>query len=171
MALLVQDDSASVDGANAYVTVAEFKAYHDARGNDYSTYSDTDIEEAIVDATDFMDGRWYFVGSQYRPGQRTAWPRLNAFDSSDNLRQGVPIEVKDACCEYAFVALSQELDPDPERDDTGQPVSKKVDKVDVLMEERTYAGAAAYRRPRYPKGDDRLMTTGLVLSPGDLDRG
>lgn len=62
MALTVQNSDGSVSGANAYVTLAEFKSYHGDRGNDYSAFSDPQINSAIIRATDFIDTRFAFRG-------------------------------------------------------------------------------------------------------------
>lgn len=169
MAFTVQDDSGSVADANAYVTATEFKSYHADRGNDYSTYGTGDIQKAIVRATDFLDHRFNFVGDAVSETQRTQWPRLSAVDSDGNTRIGVPQEVKDACCEYAFIALGTTLDPTPERDDTGRSVSAKSSKVGPIAESVTYAGIASYESPEYPVADRKLSA--LVEPTGWAMRG
>jgi len=78
MTLIVQDDNGIIVGANAYITVAEFKAYHDARGGSYVGKSDPDIEKAIILATDYLDDRFNYVGRRRNLEQDTAWPRNNA---------------------------------------------------------------------------------------------
>lgn len=62
MALKVQNSQGTVVGANAYITLAEFKSYHDDRGNDYSGFTDPKISAAIVLATDYLDTRFSFLG-------------------------------------------------------------------------------------------------------------
>jgi hypothetical protein len=80
MAFNVQNDDGTVVDANAYIDVATFKAYHDSRGNDYSAYSDTLIQKAIVRATDFVDTRFTYKGVKLNTDpenapQFTQWPR------------------------------------------------------------------------------------------------
>lgn len=169
MAFLVQDDSGSVAGANAYLTVAEFKAYHDDRGNSYVGFDDTAIQRAIVKATDYMDRRFSFVGYQEGEEQRTMWPRIDAFDEDDHLVEGIPDRVKEACAEYAIVALSATLNPTPTRDATGRDVQAKSSTVGPISESITYAGGAVFSGPKYPIADAKLL--GLIVSAGEIRRG
>lgn len=164
----VQDDSGSIDNANAYITVAEFKSYHNARGNDFSGGGSA-IEKAIVEATDFLDRRWAFVGIRLTSDQSTEWPRRDAIDDQEYHRTGVPAEVKEACAEYAIVALSGDLDPTPTRDDAGRIVESKTEKVGPIMEAKKYVPGAYYSSPEYPVADRKLR--GLVTAPGWADRG
>jgi hypothetical protein len=43
MTLIVQNDAGDAAGANGYISVAEFKTYHDARGNSYAGKTDDQI--------------------------------------------------------------------------------------------------------------------------------
>lgn len=162
MAFTVQNDQGNVVGANAYISEAFFVAYHADRGNTYTATS-TEIEQAIIKATDYLDQRFTFIGEKPDQSQTTEWPRLDAEDRNDNLRTGVPQEIKEATAEYALIALTQELNPAPTRDDTGALVSQRTDTVGPITESRTYANAASFSQPDYPKGDNKLISTGLVV--------
>jgi hypothetical protein len=70
MALILQNSTGTVSGANAYLTVAAFKAYHDSRGNDYAGKTDDQIAAAIVRGTDFIDTRFSFRGIKQPNGVR-----------------------------------------------------------------------------------------------------
>lgn len=50
------------DGANAYISVDQFKQYHNSRGNDYSDSPVESIQYAIVKATDYIDQKYRFKG-------------------------------------------------------------------------------------------------------------
>jgi len=170
MAFLVQNDNGTTAGANAYVTVAEFRTYHNDRGNDFSAYSLTDIEGAIVRATDYLDTRFTFVGYRTSLPQRTAWPRMDAEDADENDVSGtIPQEIKDACCEYAFIALSQILNPSPTYDDRGRLVQSKSETVGPISETTVYGGGGIVM-PTYPAADRRLSASGLVIPPGTIWR-
>jgi len=158
MAFSVQTDNGTVAGANAYITAQEFKDYHGDRGNSYSGGTG-DIQKAIVRATDYLDQRFNFVGEMASVDQRTQWPRYDAEDSSENLRVGIPQEVKDACAEYALIALSQELNPTPT---VGSSVKRKREKVGPIEEETEYTGSAT-PLPTYPVADQRLYASGLAM--------
>jgi hypothetical protein len=163
---LVQDDAGSVLDAVSYVTVAEFRAHHLARGTDVSTYTDSQVEAALTKATDYMDGRFGFIGEKPVTDQRTQWPRVNAIDVYDRLRSGIPLEVKEAQHEYAFIALTSELNPSPTRDATGRVIQSKSVVVGPIEKSITYAGSASFSLPKYPKADSRLRP---VLSAGGLE--
>ncbi len=62
---IVQDNVGGVANANAYVTLAAFKQYHDNRGNDYTTggYTDPQLQTAVVRATQYLDNRFSFPGT------------------------------------------------------------------------------------------------------------
>jgi hypothetical protein len=164
----VQNDGGTIDNANAYVTVAEFKAYHKARDNDFDG-GGGEIEKAIVTATDYLDDRWEFVGVRLTRDQATEWPRRDAEDSQGYVWTGVPTKVKEACSEYALIALSGDLDPTPERDVSGRTVSSKREKVGPIEESKSFSGSALYSPPEYPVADRKLA--GLTTASGYADRG
>lgn len=170
MTLLVQDDSGSVDGANAYVTAAFFDSYHLDRGNSLVGFTTEQREQAIVRATDYLDQRFRFIGDRTRVAQRTAWPRLSAEDADGNWRGGIPTEIKEACAEYALVALTQALNPTPTRDPTGVSVIAKSERVGPISEFTQYGDGGALALPSYPAADTRLRASGLVVSGRDLKR-
>ena len=170
MAFTVQNDQGSVTGANAYVDVAFFKAYHEERGN---TFVDDDekIEQAIIKATDYLDHRFNFVGSRSQGrSQTTEWPRRDAWDVNEDLVNGIPVEVKEACCEYALIAQQMTLNPTPTRDASGAAIQAKSESVGPISRSVTYVGGAAFSMPKYPVADSRLKRTGLVISGGTFQR-
>ncbi len=172
MVLIVQDNTGSVPGANAYISVQDFKSYHDDRGQSYNGHTDAQIEAAIVRATDYIDQRFVFVGKK-RLGrdQTTEWPRTDAWDRDRYYITDIPPEVKEACAEYALRALAVELNPDPERDASGAAVLSKSESVGPISQSVTFAGGAVFQMPKYPAADQRLIKAGLVRSGGAVLRG
>lgn len=176
MTLIVQTDNGAEAGANAYIDVAWFKAYHDARGNDYTAATDDPaIERAIIRATDYLDTRFKFVGRR-RNGrdQTTEWPRTNAYDSGRNYVNDVPEEVKEATAEYALRAIAQTLVEDPTRDPSGRDVESRSESVGPIKEAVTYAQdgvGSAFSMPKYPLADRKLTKAGLTTSGGTVLRG
>jgi hypothetical protein len=77
---LVVETGAGLSNADAFGSLADFKTYHDARGNSYATYPDADIEKAIRRATDFLCRYYTFVGTKKTKAQALAWPRAKAED-------------------------------------------------------------------------------------------
>lgn len=175
MGFVVQaDGGASTPGANAYITVAFFKGYHEDRGNALPASpapADADIEKAIIRATDYLDGRFRFVGRRvYGRDQSTEWPRTNAYDIDRRYVNGIPDEIKEATAEYALRALTGALNPDPERDASGAVIVSKSEQVGPISESVTFAAGGAFVMPKYPAADSKLRRTGLVQSGGDVIR-
>lgn len=174
MAFTPQDSTGLVAGANAYITVAEFKAYHDDRGNSYAAApTDPDIEKAIVRASDYLDERFSFVGTRrnLRPVQTTEWPRTGAYDRDGAAVNDIPDAVKEATAEYALRAISAALNPDPDRDTSGAAVAKKAEAVGPISESVEFVGGAVFVMPKYPAADQKLRRAGLVRSGGTVLRG
>ena len=142
MALIEQDNTGTVSGANAYIPVAYFKAYHDARGNSYFAYTDTEMDNAIIRSTDYVDARFNFVGSKLNGrDQTTEWPRSSAIDRSGWYVQDIPEEIKDGVSEYALKALSVGLMTDPVTDKTGQEVSSTETKAGPITKKVSYVSS------------------------------
>ncbi len=105
MALVVTPGAANAD---AYGTLAAFKAYCDGMGLSYEGKLDPVLEGAIRRATVWLDGKY-----QHRwPGNRLngraqsrAWPRIDAYDVSEELIDSatIPPEVVSASFEAAWV--------------------------------------------------------------------
>jgi hypothetical protein len=123
MALIVEDGTGKPD-ANSYVSEAECTAYLAARGKAIAGSK----EVAIIKAMDFMRqnyrGRWQ--GIKKTDAQALDWPRYDVVvDGYSVLSTIVPIEVKNACCELAFRADTEDLMPDLTQ-------GVKREKIDVI---------------------------------------
>jgi len=73
MALVVEDGS-NVSGANTYVTLAEYKAWADARGITYP--NDDTTTQHIYRAMDFIE-RQNYQGRKANETQPLQWPRTD----------------------------------------------------------------------------------------------
>lgn len=113
MAIIVEDGTLVTD-ANAYITVAFFRAWHAARGIaaaavDTGAYGEALIEAAIVKATDYVDKRFgtKFVGDLRDRDQSLMWPRSDAWTNQGDYIQTttIPKELKRGVVEYALIAL------------------------------------------------------------------
>jgi len=164
MAFVIQDPVTPKTDANAYISVAEFATYHTDRGNAYSA-TDTEIEQAIVRATDYIDARWTFAGSRKDADQSTECPRSGVYaQDTGYLLDGYPEELKQACAEYALAALSASLYPSPNVDSTGRTVRKTRKKADVIEKETEYANPATIGWTSYPLADGFMKRTRLLAS-------
>jgi len=169
VAFVVQDPLIPTDTANAYISVQRFKDYHTERGNGY-TASDTEIEQAIVRATDYMDARWTFAGYRLDEDtpQSTECPRAGVYDPVSSWElDGYPEELEEACAEYALAALTASLYPSPNVDNSGQQVKSIRKKADVLEKETEYFGPSASDKQvwtKYPLADGKMKRTKLLAS-------
>lgn len=171
MTITVQSSAGDVANANSYVTVAEFKSYCDGMKFDYSIVDDdTYIEAGLVKALRYMEGRFRSrtKGEIMLSGQTTTFPRRYLYDELGAAINGIPQQIKDAQCEYAFRALATDLAPDPVTDSTGAKVLSRSQSVGSLSESVTYeaGGGVSTLRP-YPVAD--MMVT-PYLKPGGVMR-
>lgn len=162
MAFTVEDGT-GLTNANAYITVAEFKAFHDDRGNDYATDfpDDAAIQKAIVSATDYIDNNNSFKGCREFPEnpQALAFPRTDICYDGEELPT-VPNQLKNACAEYAIRATpGTTLQPDPEIDDSGRVVTKVKEVIGPIEEEKEWSDSSSANfiiKHPYPEADNWL---------------
>ena len=122
MAFTVEDGT-GLANANAYISVAYADAYHEERGNDAWTGTDTVKQQAIVQATDYVETRW---GQKFRgtpefldTPQALAFPRVCIYDRYGGAITGVPEVLRHAVAELSLRALTQALMPDGDRPASG----------------------------------------------------
>lgn len=168
--IAIQNDDGSVSGANSYVSLAEFLSYQNQRGRSVE-YDAQKIKQALIRACDYMDMRFRYVGSKLLARQQTTeWPRYGAYDSDGELVEGVPIEVKNAQCEYAARALVGELSPDPKVDSSGFAISEKSTKIGPMQKTVKYANDPYTTKAEfasYPAADAYLrkfVVSGMIKS-------
>lgn len=82
---VVVEDGSGVSGANAYVSVSDWKAYADQQGWEYTTtaYSNDQIGSAIIRGRAWLDAAYRSRCPGYRTAgrqQSTAWPRTDVID-------------------------------------------------------------------------------------------
>ena len=94
MAFTVEDGTV-VDGANAFISLAEANAYWDDRGPsaEWTAASDAVKQQAIVKATEYINFAFAWVSEEAVSGQSLAWPRYD-YD-------GLPSELKAATARLA----------------------------------------------------------------------
>ena len=101
-------------------------------------------------------------GNDEQLPQALSFPRVNLYRPlSSQQVQGIPREIKEAVAEYAVRALTANLMPDPARDDTGNEVRFKKEKVGPIEEETGYQTGLQQAIPRYPAAD-KLISVFLI---------
>lgn len=135
------ETGAGVAGANSYVSVADCDTYHADRGNAGWAGSNAVKQAALIKATDYVTqvygGRW--AGEKRVYNQDMDWPRVGTCDALYDLM--VPSVLKQAVCNLALEALTDELNPVLDR---GGMVKRR--KTDVL--ETEYMDGAPSRTSR-----------------------
>jgi len=173
---LVVETGAIVTGANAYVTLAEFKAYIGTIPLPAAT--DPAYENAIINATRYLDGKYRqrWQGFRVQPTiQPLEWPRLfvpfagaapgyapGLAYASYLPSNAIPQRLKDATCEAALRALSGPLAIDAD-------TSVASKKIDVL--ETTYRPGAIPKQLTYQVIDQLLSDYLKPLGSCDAVRG
>ena len=156
MAFVVENVSGAAN-SNSYISVADFKSYHDDRGQSYASYSDSQIEKALVKASDYLDIRFTFIGIRQNLVQSMQWPRHNAFYSDGRYASGIPVEIQETCAEYALRALSSALAPDPAVDSSGRLVTSEHSIVGPIESDKSFSsGGVPLTFKPYPIADQRL---------------
>lgn len=166
----VQDPDNPTSTSNAYISVQYFKDYCDGRGYDYSALNDTEIEQAIVRATDFMDARWTYEGHRYDDDQSTEVPRGNVWDEHGLYLDGFPDPFEDACCEYTKIDAIDGLDLMPNNVTNTAPgqLTYERKRVEGAVEREFHYhpnkgyGSSSY--PSWPIPDRMMKHTGLLGS-------
>lgn len=160
MAFTVQDDTGTVEDANAYIDVAYFESYCDDRGLDYSAYDSTQKEQAIVRGTAYLDQKFDWSGWKLNGySQTTEHPRDGVYCYGDKI-EGIAREVKKSTAEYAFRSLSDALAPD--QADKNGLITKTKKKVDVIEKEITYQEGSQSGYISYPTADNIINSSCLI---------
>lgn len=163
MAFTVQDDNGSVDNANSYVSVADFESYCSDRGYDLSSYTTIGKQQALVKATDYIDGRYQYKGYQISSTQGTKFPR-----SFNGLAYVIPDDIKKAQYEAAFWSIQgNDLFSNATYQGNLSAEKKKVDVLEVEYK-YNYSGTGGYSS--LPFVTDLLLESGWITSSNVLIR-
>lgn len=164
MALVVEDGTGTIVGANSYESVAEFDAYCNARGMEVtSQYVSTDKERALIRSTEYIDliSGPRFKGRRLLSTQALRFPRACLYDPEFCWVPitGIPVQLKSALSEYAYRELITpgSLLPDPVMDERGLQVQTSMEKVGPIEERKTYLASSIRTVLPFPKADRFLQ--------------
>lgn len=174
MAFVVEDGT-GLSNANAYISVAYYRAYWTDRGRDVSAQTDEQVQGYIVRATDYAEQRF---GQQYKGTRKTltqslGMPRTGIIIDGVRISADiVPGTFQMGIAEYAFRASKYaDLAPDAPvpfaREGTGGTTvpaagaviaeSKKVGPIEKSVEYADPTAASnAWAIPAYPAADSLL---------------
>ncbi|QDP59315.1 MAG: hypothetical protein Tp136SUR676911_54 [Prokaryotic dsDNA virus sp.] len=134
-------------GENAYITLAGFKAWADARGYDYGT-DDAAIEAAIVIASvDFMNAQYTFKGEPLDDTQVMQLP-TDCVAISD---------VENAAAQAAWLQFNGRLFVDPASIGQKGAVTSETKQVGSLSTSTSYAEGYQYTTTYPTTSVDRLL--------------
>jgi hypothetical protein len=156
------ETGAVVTGANSFISLADFQAYHAARGNALTAYTDEQQKASLVKAGDYLNG---IVWKGVKTGRDNPmpWPRYGTEEGGSIWNQlvypasewvgvldkdgfyiptdEVPVQVINAQCEAAYLILGGEsLQPTLSRG--GQLKRQRVD----VIEKEWFPGASPTNR-------------------------
>jgi len=164
MALTVQDDTGTIDNANAYIDVAYMTSYFADKNIDISDFDTEAIEAAIIVGTSYMDNKFLteYVGFRSTLLQGTEWPRYSAYDQNGfDISNILPVALKKAGAEYSYVELTEEggLNPAVDRNTSGQRIKRKLEDIDGIKEEVEYTDAGIIDTTKeYPTADSFIRS-------------
>ena len=153
--------------ANSFGSLEEADDYQGQRNNISWLQSDTlDRQRWLLDAMDYMNATYRWVGSKTDPAQPLQWPRNGAKD-----RDGKPIDntvTPDDVKAAQFILANYARSNGPLLDiaPRGGGIKSTSVKVDVIEEEIEYFEGAS-RTTKYPLADgtvDYLLTSGGASS-------
>jgi hypothetical protein len=168
---LTVEDGTGLADANVYISRADATEYHRLRGNDlWAEASENDQCVALIRATQYLDTRWIWFDIRFDADQALMFPRNELYDRDGNdVGQSVPIEIQDACCEYALAVLGDgtalvDLSPVPDQD-AGMRVSMQRDKVGSLETETRYdTGVGVRFTNTYPQADRIVKRSNYAIN-------
>lgn len=166
--LVIQDDDGTVTNANTYITEADADTYFDDRDNStWDAATSADKITALINAWQYMDTSFTYLGCRLTAEQNTEWPRSNVYSPCGcYLIEGIPTRITYAQCEYAVRALSGPLVPDITYD-SNKMITKLKQKVGPIETDTSYNGYVTSRV--YPEADALLNE--FLQSTGTLVRG
>jgi hypothetical protein len=176
MALVVQNDTGTSIGGNAYVDSTYVDTYVSDRNFETSEWEDLDLEvknAAIISASSYIDNSnmGKLKGIRLTEAQLTAFPRNGLTDYDGYTVEGLPELLKMATSEYAVRAAVGRLAPDVTYDDTGIPLKSKKEKIGPIEETTVYQDdvLSPSQIRKYPEAD--MLLRQYIFSANYVVRG
>lgn len=166
MAFNVQDATGEIADANAYIALTFLNSWLDDAGA-VNTYLDPAKQQAIVQATRYIDSKYCFSGRKlnYDPedAQTTEFPR-------DETDPAIYLWLERATAEYAkFILEGGSLWSSQETSELG--ITRAKEKVDVLETDYSYSGSTSSRNfASVPIADKLISNSGWLSGKGIITR-
>jgi len=157
MSLIIEDGTGVTD-ANAYITLAEFKAFATARFIDVDDYDDDQINGAIVIASaDFISINYDFKGAALTTTQGMTLPTDEVVINKD---------IKNATFQAALLHLKNRLFVDTTEININGAVSSESKSVGSLSKSVEYAENGRKYTNKYPTANIDSMLSAYVSGGG-----
>lgn len=161
---LIVEDGSGLENSNSYVSLQEADDYWELRNDSsWAALSDEDKTKGVVQASQYLDYFYKWIGDRYSSVQAMTWPRVVFFDADARAMYAneIPKRIKDAACELAReAALNGPLLPTQDRG--GRVQNETVGPLSV-----TYFADAAGRK-EFPLVDVILSDLVTGQSSGSL---
>lgn len=99
----VVEDGTGLPNANSYCEVDFFRDYWSDRGVDYTGKTDEELQGLLVQATQYIDRSYRYIGRKLTKDQSLQFPRIYFYDGT--FYKNLPIEIKLATCEAVKVII------------------------------------------------------------------
>jgi hypothetical protein len=159
MSLVVETGSA-ISNAESLASVADFRAYFASIGVDVSALTDTQVEQSLRKATNYMEQKYRerWLGYRVNLTQALSWPRswVEIKDAPAGYGQcvsyyaitDIPKQVAWSCCELAYRSTTQDLMADKKQQVLSRTVGPLTTVYDKYSSQQTqYASIDAWLQP------------------------
>lgn|SRR5574344_242814 len=128
---LIVEDGTGITDANTYVDLDYANTYLSNRGRtEWTALDDETKKKCLILGTDYIDKLYKWYGKRKYKNQVLAFPRLDLYDSDDFEVDGIPVNLKKAVCEAAYLNRSTET-LFTTKDADGTVKREKVDTLEV----------------------------------------
>lgn len=171
----IVEDGSGVDNANAYLEVTEADQIIENYGNpsDWSSASTAEKQNAIREATRYLDLNYTWDGYKVYEDQVLQWPRYEMYDEDDNYmaEDEVPLRVRQACAYLASKVVAGDTLIKDQQDEGA--VKRTKDVIGPLTKEREYVvGENPEKSYKIPdKLVDPFVLDGNSWTETELERG
>lgn len=134
---LTVEDGTGIADANTYVDLDYANTYLTNRGRSEWTALDEEVKkQCLILGTDYIDKLYKWYGRRKFKSQVLAFPRVDLYDSDNFSVDGIPVNLKKAVCEAAYLNRSVET-LFSTKDSDGTVKREKVDTLEVEYFENT----------------------------------
>lgn len=129
----IVEDGTGVSEANTYVDLDYALEYAVMKGYDSWTEL-TEIQQKIflIRGTEYIDNYFMWKGRKAGPNQGLKFPRVELYDSDRFEIRGIPVAVKKACIEAAYLnSTSETTSLFSSKDENGEIKRQKVESLEV----------------------------------------